>query len=83
MIHPNIIRRRNKGSRLLAGALALTPFRPLRVTGHSMEPTLRDGEKPVLLAGRYASPKDDYYGMAAFFGRVGRNGCVPSITLQP
>lgn len=28
------------------------------------QPTLRDGDKPVLLAGRYASPKDDYYGMS-------------------
>jgi signal peptidase I len=33
---------------LIIGALALTPFRPLKVTGHSMEPTLHDGETYVL-----------------------------------
>ena len=33
---------------LLGGALALTPFRPLKVSGHSMEPTMRDGETYVL-----------------------------------
>lgn len=33
---------------LVAAALALTPFRPLKVTGHSMEPTLHDGETYVL-----------------------------------
>jgi signal peptidase I len=33
---------------LLIGALALTPFRPLKITGHSMEPTLRDGETYLL-----------------------------------
>lgn len=33
---------------LLLGALALTPFRPLKVAGSSMEPTMRDGETYVL-----------------------------------
>lgn len=33
---------------LLVAALALTPLRPLKVTGHSMEPTLRDGETYLL-----------------------------------
>lgn len=33
---------------LLLGTLALLPFRPLKVTGRSMEPTLRDGETYVL-----------------------------------
>lgn len=33
---------------LLVGALALTPFRPLKISGRSMEPTLRDGETYVL-----------------------------------
>jgi len=33
---------------LLLGALALTPFRTLKVVGQSMEPTLRDGETYVL-----------------------------------
>lgn len=35
-------------STLLIGALALTPFRPLKVAGRSMEPTMRDGETYVL-----------------------------------
>lgn len=35
-------------SSLIAGVLALTPFRPLKISGHSMEPTLRDGETYVL-----------------------------------
>lgn len=33
---------------LVLAALALLPFRPLKVSGHSMEPTLRDGETYVL-----------------------------------
>ncbi len=33
---------------LLLGALALTPFRPLRIDGRSMEPTLRNGETYLL-----------------------------------
>ena len=33
---------------LLGGAIALTPFRPLKVAGKSMEPTMRDGETYVL-----------------------------------
>jgi signal peptidase I len=33
---------------LLAGVLAVTPFRPLKVTGRSMEPTLQNGDTYVL-----------------------------------
>jgi signal peptidase I len=33
---------------LLIAVLALTPFRPLKISGHSMEPTLHDGETYVL-----------------------------------
>lgn len=33
---------------LLAGVLAVTPFRPLKVTGRSMEPTLRNGDTYLL-----------------------------------
>jgi signal peptidase I len=33
---------------LLAGVLALIPFRPLKITGQSMAPTLRNGETYVL-----------------------------------
>lgn len=33
---------------LLLGVLALTPFRPLKVSGHSMQPTLQDGETYLL-----------------------------------
>lgn len=33
---------------LLLGALAVSPFRVLKVTGHSMEPTLRHGETLLL-----------------------------------
>jgi len=33
---------------LLIGVLALTPFRPLKISGHSMEPTLNDSETYLL-----------------------------------
>jgi signal peptidase I len=33
---------------LLAAVLALTPFRPLKISGHSMEPTLHNGETYLL-----------------------------------
>lgn len=33
---------------VLVAVLACTPFRPLKVTGHSMEPTLRNGETYLL-----------------------------------
>ena len=33
---------------LLAGVLAITPFRPLKVTGRSMEPTLQNGDTYLL-----------------------------------
>src|ERR671920_339140 len=33
---------------IFAGVLALLPFRTLHIVGHSMEPTLRDGETYLL-----------------------------------
>ncbi len=33
---------------VLAGAIALTPFRPLKVAGRSMEPTLQNGQTLLL-----------------------------------
>jgi signal peptidase I len=33
---------------VLVGVLALTPFRPLKISGQSMQPTLKDGETYLL-----------------------------------